>query len=236
MKIDGSASLSQAGSLRPFNEDGIGQWDAGQVWAVSDGMGSVQQSRTASDVVLELLAKALPLADFDPTVALLATHDAFMNAVPLDQPELGASLVILRVPDQGNQLSLAWIGDCRGYVLDSGRLTLCTKDHTKIQEWVDEGLVEPEAVRAHPYRNILTQALGVMQEKPLRVGSLSCEVRSPKRVLLCSDGVSDFLDESALQHLLGEEPCQRAAQAIVEAAVEAGSGDDVSVVVLDISP
>ena len=236
MKIQDHASLTQAGSLRPFNEDGVRSWERPGIWAVSDGMGSTQEDKTASDLAFGLLDKALPLSDFDPTVALLAAHDAFIAAAPSDQSGLGASLVVLSAPPEGNLLTLSSIGDCRGYVLDAEGLTLRTTDHTQIQQWVDEGLVEPSAVRTHPYRNILTQALGIEQETPLQVSTWATRIDTPKRVLLCSDGLSDFLDEATLQSLLTDRTCREVVQALAAAALEAGSGDDLSLVVLDIVP
>lgn len=231
MNILGQASHSQEGDLRPFNEDAILAPSPG-LWMLADGMGSAAASENAGSRALGLVASSLTQNPSGGILSALAKAHATFSSVA--GAEEGAALVVAQV--NGNFVDVLWIGDCRAYALLTGQLEALTKDHTQVQAWVDEGLIDADRVSTHPYRNVLTQALGIEQSSPLEVGHRRLEVKAPLRLLLCSDGLSDFLSPAEIQDALSTGTCEEAARGLVGAALTAGSGDDLSLIVIDLGP
>ncbi len=130
-------------------------------------------------------------------------------------------------------LLLAHTGDSRAYLLRDGEFSRETRDDSYVQALVDHGIIPPEAAAAHPRRNIITASLGGAEgdvvsvaERPPRVGD---------RWVLCSDGLTDYVPEADVARLIADAHDPRAAAAsAVALALEAGTRDNVTVVVCDV--
>jgi protein phosphatase len=128
---------------------------------------------------------------------------------------------------------VAHVGDSRAYLLRDGRVVQVTEDHSLVAELVKNGSITRAQAANHPHRNVLTRALG---DGEAWADSVLFEVRVGDRMLLCSDGLSDVVPEEDIARVLrssARDP-EVAARELVEAALEAGGPDNVSVVVVDV--
>jgi serine/threonine protein phosphatase PrpC len=148
-----------------------------------------------------------------------------------DSLPMGTTMVALKVAD--NKFELAWVGDSRAY-LWNGQLRQLSSDHSYVQELIDQGAITAEQARSHPHRNVVTQALGVTDPDSLKVETLSGELRPGFQILLCSDGLTEEVDDGTIATLLGNAQfsAQECVDHLVAAALDGGGSDNVTVILL----
>ena len=135
---------------------------------------------------------------------------------------------------QKDRLVIAQVGDSRAYLLHQGRLQQLTRDHSLMADMIEAGRLTPEEARTHPNRSVITRALG---SDPRMVPDLyEITVETGDRLLLCSDGLSSMVEDSAIESTLARtrDP-QRCASMLVNEAIAAGGYDNVTVVVVDVA-
>jgi protein phosphatase len=121
------------------------------------------------------------------------------------------------------------VGDSRAYRLRGGQFTQITRDHSLLQEQLDAGLLTPEEAAYSSNRNLVTRAVGV--EDTVMLELHAHEVQPGDLFMLCSDGLSDMLDDDALAQLLINHPSlPEAAQALIAAANDMGGKDNIAIV------
>jgi len=122
------------------------------------------------------------------------------------------------------------VGDSRAYLYRQGILEQLTRDHTLAQAWADQGLLRPEEVKTHRLRHVLTNVLG---GRPGVEGEIvRLRLMDGDRLLLCTDGLNDPVPDEQIAEILGRNTNpQKACQALIEAALEHGAPDNVTVVV-----
>ena len=151
-----------------------------------------------------------------------------------DDPKLrGMGSTTIAMLRTGNKLAMAHIGDSRAYLLRDGKLSQITKDHSFVQQLVDEQRITPEEAEDHPQRSLVTR---VMTGQPDDEPDLSMrELRAGDRYLLCSDGLSDFVRRDIIEEILTEAPNpSAAADRLIEVALKASARDNVTVVIADV--
>jgi protein phosphatase len=139
----------------------------------------------------------------------------------------------LTVDDEGvTSPTLCHVGDSRAYQLRDGALRLLTDDHSVAEEWVRMGRLTPEEAAVHPRRHQLTRGVGV--EETIAVDVMSLHALAGDRILLCSDGLSNELDNDTLARLSSAPfTLEEAVMQLVEAAKEAGGRDNITAVLLE---
>lgn len=208
---------------------------------VCDGMGGAQAGSVASLVAVEeftaaveeQLAQGVP-ADPDQREQVLGGACARANErvfrMSRENPAyegMGTTLVAALVLPGGAYV--VNVGDSRGYLLEDGAIRQVTVDHSLVQLLVDRGEITPDQARIHPQKNLITRALGVDSRVEYDLRRLS--PRPGGRLLLCSDGLSNLLDDNTLLCLSGqEEDPERFCRALLEQALERGAPDNVTVV------
>ncbi len=215
---------------------------AGYLLAVADGMGGYERGEQASQLAIELLAD---LFDRDaPDDIALALKQAYrraneaifrMSEEGAESSPMGTTLVSAVV--RGQYLTIANIGDSRAYLLRANQLTQITQDHSLVAEQVAQGKLSEKDARTSPQRNIVTQALGVADRLDSRMPSIyELSLLPEDRLLLCSDGFFDVMQtDDYVSTLLAKNP-QESSLALVETAVSRGTSDNVSAVILEVSP
>jgi protein phosphatase len=228
-------AATDVGRVRERNEDGFLSQEP--LFAVADGMGGHRGGAVASEVALEVLARMEgDTMSGDGAGEGLADMVSQANEAVLErasgEPRLaGMGTTLTAVVLQPGKIHLAHVGDSRAYLLRDGDLRQLTEDHSLVQRMVNEGRLSPEEAEIHPHRSVLTRALGV--EPELEVDSDTVEVLSGDRLLLCSDGLTTMVPEGDIQRIIEEnDDPQRAADALVAAANEAGGMDNITAVVL----
>jgi serine/threonine protein phosphatase PrpC len=229
---------TDVGRARSGNEDSY--FCGRTVFAVADGLGGHQGGEVASAAAVEPLA-ALDGREFaDPAEAAEALTAAVReaNAAILDQaagdPGLwGMGTTVTAAALAGERhLQLAHVGDSRAYLLRDGSLEQLSTDHTVVAELVRRGRLTPAQAAIHPERSILTRAVGLDPRIPVDTPD-PLELQDGDQVLLCSDGLTEPVDDDQIAQLLSAEPDGNAAcQALIDAANAAGGPDNITVVLL----
>lgn len=233
------AARTDIGLVRRRNEDSL--WvDARRGWLLlADGMGGHSSGDLASALAVNYVLDSLLAAEGKngkPNYAkvladsVVDANTAIRNAGKQSDAvhSMGATFVGALL-GQG-EMTYVYIGDSRLYLLRSGTLMQLSRDHTLVQEFVDAGQLTIEMAQNHPYRGLLTRGLGVHDEVEHESGI--CALRSGDRLLLCTDGLTDMVDEHEIARLLGMPArADEVAGSLIDAANSAGGRDNVSVIV-----
>ncbi len=230
-----SAAVSETGPVREINEDAA--YASGRLLVLADGVGGAAHGEVASSTT-ELVMRRIDQRPLDGSVlevlaaAVLETRDVLETAARMGGGLAEMSTTLIAVLTDGEQIGLAHLGDSRAYLLGEAGLLRLTRDHTWVQDLVDEGSISLEQAREHPYRSVVTRALdGRQHAEP----DLALVAAGPgDRLLVCSDGVSDYLDDDTIAAALRDGEVDAAATALVARAIEAGTRDNVTAVVADV--
>ena len=233
------ATATHVGHVREQNEDSVapaidGTAQGPVVVAVADGMGGAASGEVASALALSA-ATAGPPADTDTTRRITDGNRAVLDAVLSDPSHAGmGTTMTLGVFDAEGTLHLGHVGDSRAYLLRKGELSRLTTDHTYVMELVEKGHLTPEEALTHPRRNLITRVVGM---ENVTADESKVSLSPGDRILLCSDGLTDMLnDEEIGRILLAEHSGPGAAWALVEAANAAGGIDNTTVAIVDVHP
>ena len=232
-----STGLTHVGKKRKVNEDSFLDKRRALLWAVADGMGGHQAGDRASQLIvreLERLEPALDISDYCQLVSDClngVNRELSAEGGKFDPPRvIGSTVVVLIV--SGDRGALLWAGDSRGYRLRQDDLEMLTKDHSQIQEMIDQGMVDITQAHCHPSANVITRAVG--GSYLLELDTLVFEVRAGDRFLLCSDGlyrdVTDFEIETILKRT---DSSPIAAEQLIGKALAGEARDNISLVVVD---
>lgn len=230
-------SATDPGKVRTSNEDAL-LAETG-LFAVADGMGGHNAGEVASALAITTLRAALRngVTGHDHLRDLIQQANSVIYTASLDdstQRGMGTTLTVAAVVQgQENLMLVANVGDSRTYLLRDGRLTRVTQDHSYVQELVNEGVISEDDARVHPRRNIVTRALGIDRNVTVDVSPLS--VVTGDRLLLCSDGLVDEVDDDEIAAVLRSHGDPGvAAERLVASANSGGGRDNTSVVVVDV--
>lgn len=240
-----AGSQSVTGNFRENNEDKCHVDSTGRYFLVADGMGGQCAGEKASELAIDLISarleKSLDFDRDDPQGVQQAIDEAVShaNAEIMAMGELDAAYrnmgtTISFVIAAGSSLYAGGIGDSRVYLLRGGKLEQLTKDHSLTQALVDAGTISAKDAATHRYKNVLYRYLGTKEggtgTEPKRI-----EPMPGDRLMLCSDGVTDGLSTETVRELLQTVNDPRtAAKEIVQAALDGGSRDNVTCVVLHV--
>ncbi|MGC9271090.1 PP2C family protein-serine/threonine phosphatase [Acidiphilium sp.] len=227
---------THVGMVRKHNEDAyLCRPDLG-LWAVADGAGGHQSGALASGMImaaLDRLEGGLTAAELLPRVraAVDETHRALLHEAALRGPGtvIASTVVVLILRDF--HFACLWAGDSRAYLLREGSLTQITRDHSLVQDLVDEGRLSAVAAEHHPQANVITRAVGADQEG-FELDKVIGDARPGDRFLLCSDGLSKIVPESEIAALLGSPEGVPPTELLVAAALARHGNDNLTAVVL----
>jgi protein phosphatase len=232
------AARSDVGLVRSNNQDSA--YAGPHLLVVADGMGGHAGGDVASSVAIAALAP-LDGESHGPDDALdeleRALEEAREEIISRSEvnPELaGMGTTVTAILRAGNKLAMVHLGDSRGYLLRDGVLTQVTTDHTFVQHLVNTGKITPEEAEHHPQRSVVMRVLGDFDVDIAPDLSVR-EARAGDRWLLCSDGLSGFVSGETIARTLFElADVDTCAERLVQLALRAGGGDNVTVVVADV--
>lgn len=226
-----SLGISKTGLVRQRNEDRF--YAQGPLLIVADGMGGYTGGEYASTMVVDTIAKVVnEAAEMSTEVLenaiLQANRMVYEKSQSYKELEgMGTTAVVAYV--QEDTLYWAHVGDSRLYRYGEDGLHRMTKDHSMVQQLVEAGTITEEEVIHHPKRNMLTRAIGVYETVEVDTGVV--EVHQNDRILLCSDGLSGYIEESKIELVLSEENNEsRALEDLVHLVYDAGARDNVTIV------
>jgi len=235
------SSRTDAGLSRSNNEDAVLVDDENRLGILADGMGGYNAGEVASSMAATLIRSQLvswldqKAASVSPRdlrrameLSVEAANQAVFNASQSNPNYAGMGTTLVMAVFQDQRIMVAHIGDSRGYRLHGGRLARITRDHSLLQEQLDAGLITAEQAANASYRNLVTRALGVEEAVILEVNEV--RVEPGDCFLLCSDGLSDMIDDDMIAEILRlEAPLDERATRLVDAANAHGGRDNISV-------
>jgi PPM family protein phosphatase len=232
------AARSDVGLVRSNNQDSA--YAGPHLLMVADGMGGHAGGDVASSVAVAAFAP-LDGESHGPDDALdqlegalEAARDEIVARSEADPDLAGMGTTVIAILRAGNKLAMVHLGDSRGYLLREGALTQVTTDHTFVQHLVEIGRITPEEAEHHPQRSVVMRVLGDFDAEITPDLSVR-EARPGDRWLLCSDGLSGFVSASTIEATLAEvRDVDACADRLVQLALRAGGGDNVTVIVADV--
>jgi PPM family protein phosphatase len=228
------AALSDIGRVRKKNQDS--GYASSRLLVQADGMGGPPAGDLASALTVQTMRRLDEPVAGDLVEALAgAVHranDRLSEMVESDPSVEGMGTTLDAVLTDGQRVALAHIGDSRAYLLRDGMLTQLTIDHTFVQTLVDEGRITLDEARTHPHRSLMIRALDGRNELEPDIAVL--DVRPGDRILLCSDGLSGFVQDHVIAQLMGAGSVDAAVVMLVRAGLDAGSNDNVTCILAEI--
>ena len=225
--------ISHAGKVRVANEDNLLLRPAFGLWAVADGMGGHENGALASATVVAALESVRVAASASELLGML--EDSVLNANAALRAEIrrrgatmGATLVVLLVHQQ--HFACLWSGDSRVYLVRAGRIAQLSRDHTEVQGMVDSGLMSAAEARRSPRRHVITHAIGVHERPELDLEN--GEIVDGDTFLLCSDGLTEHVDDAEILQAVEAGGAQAACDALLALTLTRGAHDNVTVVVV----
>ena len=232
-----SASLSDVGIVRKINEDACVELPDIGVWVVADGMGGHERGDLASRTVVDAVSDIKPAEHLSELVNQLRDRLQHANHLLCEEGKRrGGSLIgstVAALILHGRHSVCIWAGDSRVYRFRHGELRQLTQDHRWVEEYVERGLMTREMADQHPLAHEITRAVGADDE--LRLSMEVRELAGADKFLLCSDGLYGELSTLDLSRLLETDDLGQACHAMVGLAKENGAGDNVTVIVIEVT-
>lgn len=228
---------SEIGRIRRNNEDS--GYASSHLLVVADGMGGHEAGELASAATVGAIVSATSSSgEADEALRLLAdaviTSGEYIADVVARNRELaGMGTTMTALALRNERIAIAHVGDSRAYLLRDGELQQLTKDHTFVQTLVDSGQITREEAAVHPRRNLMMRAIDGIHA--VEVDLSVREARVGDRYLLCSDGLCGVLADEVIAEHLAADDLTSAVTALIDATMDAGAPDNVTVVVAELA-
>jgi len=243
--------MTDTGLIRSHNEDSIGNDLSIGLAVLADGMGGHKGGEVASALAVNSILNDLPAElercknlDIDENVSGYSYQSiAIKNSIEkansvifeaaskqLQYEGMGTTIVVTMFYD--NRLTVAHVGDSRMYRLRDHEMEQLTTDHTLLQELIDRGFYTPEEAAKSLNKNLVTRALGIEETVKIDIGE---EIVLPKDIyLLCSDGLTDMVDDRRIHMILEENKSQidLTCTDLIQQAKDNGGHDNISVILI----
>ncbi len=230
-----SAHGSNVGVVRALNEDSVLSLPQKQFWAVADGMGGYEAGNIASNMVVTSLQEVSSADSLNRWVnniedrLLDVNHRILEYAdIMLDGRMLGSTVVSLAIK---NRVGIClWAGDSRLYRLRNRQLIQLSRDHSQVQEQIQQGYITTEQAVNHPESNVITRAVGAHNSLYVDINVFSVQLGDI--FLLCSDGLYNMVSDQTLTETLLSLPIDQAVEKLIQLAIDGGGTDNISLVLV----
>jgi serine/threonine protein phosphatase PrpC len=229
------AARTDVGKTRNHNEDCYRvNADLG-LYVIADGMGGHASGEVASEIAVTTIEQQIEQGA-DLTAAIEQAHLAILHGVTEGAGKPGMGTTVVAAQMTGNDYTLAWVGDSRAYLWDDG-ISQLSKDHSLVQMLVDSGQITLLQARNHPRKNIIFQNLGARDVAELQVSIKQGALYKNQKIILCSDGLSDEVDDEEIADIIAEagnagSSDNELVENLVAAALHNGGSDNVTVIVI----
>lgn len=226
---------TNVGMVREINEDSIMTKPEVGLWAVADGMGGYEAGDVASNMIVSSLAEIEKHDYLDELVDDIENKIIDANNRILEYSQimhdgriLGSTLVSLLI--KGQVGICLWAGDSRLYLLRNNQLQQLSRDHSHVQELLDQGSISEEDAINHPDGNVITRAVGTSDELYVDISAFNVQIGDT--FMLCSDGLYNAVDEIEIEQQMRNHDTDYAVKQLIVKALENGAPDNVSIILV----
>jgi len=229
-----SWAVTHQGCVRELNEDRYLMEPSIGLWLVADGMGGHDAGEIASSGIVE------QMATIGVSSSASDQHARFVDRLTRANRQLqlysekrnGATVgsTIAALLAYEGQYTCLWMGDSRVYLIRRGKLRQVSRDHSEVQELVEQGVLSPEEARNWPRRNVITRAVGVSPELDIEVVYGAMEDNDT--YLLCSDGLTAHCTDADILEAVNGRRAKEACEILLELTLARGGTDNVTVVIV----
>jgi PPM family protein phosphatase len=231
VNVAGYAGRTDTGRKRRRNEDAYVV--APPLFAVADGMGGAQAGEVASKLAAAALEDTDPgrLTGPERVASVIREANRRVHERSSTDPStsgMGTTMTVALVERDG--VVIGHVGDSRAYLVREGSIEQLTEDHSLVNELLKSGRLSPSEADTHPQRSVITRAVGTDPE--VDVDAFTVDARAGDVFLLCSDGLTDMVDDAAILDTVAENAgdLDRATKTLVAAANRGGGEDNITVV------
>lgn len=233
-----SAALTHAGNARALNEDAFYEKCEYGIWCIADGMGGYDAGEVAATLVVDAVAAVTPQRRLQVTTDSVSEAIQRVNGRLVAQRSNSSSqqmmgCTVLALVVSGYECRCLWAGDSRLYLYRQNGLYQLSKDHSVVQELVDNGIIADGEQEQHPQRHVITRAVGV--DMHLQLDFLAFELQPEDVLLMCSDGLySELTPEQIMSVLALSEPCEDKARILIQQVLAGRARDNVTVNIIEV--
>jgi len=232
--------LSDVGNVRKTNEDCVGYFEGSDfdIYAVADGMGGHNAGEVASElaikVVIEFIKENQHGSDLKEVLSegIKSANKKIYDVASESEDLKGMGTTITICFKKGNKMVVANVGDSSCYVIDNNRkLIKITKDHSLVQQLLDNGTITEEKARNHPNKNIITRALGTNES--VEVDLFEVDLNNIIKGILCTDGLTNDVTYDEMYDIIVENDNESSCKILVDLSKSKGGRDNISVIVFE---
>lgn len=251
MKVS-AFGMTDVGRKRSKNEDCFLCNDELLLYVVADGMGGHSGGEFASNLAVTTIEEVVRGISDDPEATVIEgvnTDDASIG----DRLKYAIQMASSKIFDRAlydNSLKgmgttavacllkdgiahVAHVGDSRAYLIHANKIRQLTKDHSLVAEQVAAGVLSKQDAKGHKLKNVITRSVGYQEDVESDLNSV--ELHMGDKLLLCSDGLSNMLEDEALEQIISSMPVKEACKKLVEKANEKGGDDNISAVLIEVT-
>jgi len=228
-----SSATTHVGMVRKLNEDAYAERSDIGVWMVADGMGGHEAGEVASGMITDHIKSLNHAGSFEE---LFHSVKASIEAANSELVEQSSAYDAQRVPGStvvalvinGTQGAVLWCGDSRIYRRRDKILQQLTRDHSHVQDLVDQNIIQAEDAESHPMANVITRAVGI--NEPLELDYELMDVNLNDQFLLCSDGLSRLASDEEIASMMANRDSEEVTQSLLHTALVRGAPDNVTLI------
>jgi len=237
-----SFGKSDIGLKRLNNEDAFAIKSNKRLFVLADGMGGEAAGEVASHIFIDSTLEVFSQGDNRSEGETLErvqnafrlANERMMDHVRQNPQHQGMGCTAELITFYNEDFILGHVGDSRTYLLRQGQLRQLTRDHSFVQDQVDQGLITPEEARGHSLKNVILRAVGI--EETLAVDLIRGKSHAGDLFLLCSDGLSDLVDEGSIQEILSLSlSLPQKVERLIEEAKSRGGFDNITVILCEVT-
>lgn len=231
--------LSDIGNIREVNEDYLGCYEDTEkkIYIVADGVGGHNAGEVASklavDTIINYINSIYCIEDQSNVLkeAIEFSNKKVFEASKADGSLNGMGTTITCCFLKDDKIVVGNVGDSRCYIIKDQNIYQVTKDHSLVQQLVDDGSITQEEAQVHPNKNIITRALGTASNVEVDIYTLN--LKNINKVILCTDGLSDFITQDEMFDIVINNDVTTACKKLIDLSKQRSGRDNISVIIFE---
>ncbi|OFI07673.1 serine/threonine phosphatase stp [Clostridium acetireducens DSM 10703] len=234
--------LSDVGNVRSINEDSVGYFkgDNKSIYVIADGMGGHNAGEVASKIAVDTTINYIKTQYKDESVkdmkyilikGIECANKKIYDLAQSNKSLKGMGTTITACLIKESTMLVANVGDSRCYVIKDNKIVKVTKDHSLVQQLVDNGSISEEEAIYHPNKNVITRALGT--NKIVDIDVYKIDLKDIKKVILCTDGLTNEVTTKEIENIVTNNDNEKSCRELIKLSKLKGGRDNISVIVFE---